>query len=141
MNQNFLRSALAKESRAYGFTIAFWGSGAMLISESGLPGLFEALSYGGGAVVGFGALTILAYRRTLSPVDFEESQVMILGMVHYFAALFPVILSYYLAGLPSPWSFLSAGFAASTVYNLGMLAEEALSEKARELEDVFVEKI
>lgn len=134
MNRDFLRSTLARESRAYGFTIAFWGSGAMLIAENGLPSLLEALSYGGGAVIGFGLLTLIAYQRALGPVNYEESDVMILGMVHYIGALLPIVLAAYFAKMVSPWSFLLTGISASAGYNLGMLVEEALSEKAEKFE-------
>lgn len=134
MYRDFLRSTLEKESRAYGFTIAFWGSGAILIGEHGLPSLIEALSYGGGAVLGFGLLTLVAYRRALGKPEYENDKVMILGMVHYIAALLPVILAAYFSKLASPWSFLFTGASATIAYNLGMLVEEALSEKAKNLE-------
>lgn len=134
MNRDFLRSTLEKESRAYGFTIAFWGSGMMLIAEQGLPSLFETLSYGGGAVLGFASLTLIAYQRALGKPDYENNKIMILGMIHYVAALLPVVLAAYFAKLTSPWSFLLAGASASIAYNLGMLVEEALSERAERLE-------
>jgi len=134
MNKDFLRSALEKESRAYGFTIAFWGSGAMLISEHGLPSLIEALSFGGGSVLGFGLLTLIAYHRALGQPNHEEDKIMILGMVHYFAALIPIIMAAYFAKINPSWiSFGLTGIGTSIGYNLGMLVEEALSEKIKKL--------
>lgn len=134
MDRDFLRSTLEKESRAYGFTIAFWGSGAILIAEHGLPSLLEALSYGGGAVIGFGLLTLIAYHRALEKPSYEDEKIMILGMIHYIAALLPIVAAAYFAKLVSPWSFLFAGASTSIFYNLGMLVEESLSEKAKKLE-------
>ena len=132
MNRDFLRSTLEKESRAYGFTIAFWGSGAMLISEKGLPSLIEALSYGGGAVLGFGLLTVLAYQRAFGKPEYEEDKIMILGMVHYISALVPIVLAAYFAKINPAWaSFGLTGMTASIGYNLGMLVEEFLSEKLK----------
>jgi len=134
MNRDFLRSALEKESRAYGFTIAFWGSGAMLISEYGLPSLIEALSYGGGAVLGFGLLTLIAYHRALGKPSYDEDKIMILGMVHYFASLVPIVLAAYFAKINPSWaSFGLTGITTSVGYNLGMLVEEALSEKIKKI--------
>jgi hypothetical protein len=134
MNRDFLRSALEKESRAYGFTIAFWGSGTMLIAENGLPTLVEALSYGGGAVLGFGLLTVLAYHRALGEPTHDEDKIMILGMVHYFSALLPIIMAAYLAKVNPSWiSFGLTGITTSVGYNLGMLVEEALSEKIKKI--------
>lgn len=130
MQKDFLRSTLEKESRAYGFTIAFWGSGAMLISEHGLPNMLEALSYGGGAVLGFGLLTALAFHRVRGEPYYDQDKIMILGMVHYVAALVPIIVAAYFAKIETPWiSFGATGLFASVGYNLGMLVEEALSEK------------
>lgn len=134
MNRDFLRAALVKESRAYGFTIAFWGSGAMLISEHGLPNMIEALSYGGGAVLGFGFLTLLAYRRALGIPNYEKDKILILGMVHYISALLPIVIAAYLAHVNPSWaSFGLTGIVTSVSYNLGMLVEEALSEKIRRI--------
>lgn len=133
MNRDFLRSTLEKESRAYGFTIAFWGSGAILIAEHGLPSLTEALSYGSGAVLGFGLLTLIAYHRALGEPSQNEDKIMILGMIHYLSALLPMILAAYFAKIASPWSFALTGLSTSVSYNLGMLVEEFLSEKIREL--------
>lgn len=137
MRANFLKSTLAQESRAYGFTIAFWGSGALLIKEAGLPTLLEALSYGGGAVLGFAALTVLVYGSALKKAEYEDDSIVVLGMVHYLAALVPVIIAHYLAQLPAPQSFLLTGFAVSTTYNLGMLIEESISEEAEKFEKKF----
>lgn len=137
MKTNFLKSTLAGESRAYGFTIAFWGSGALLIKESGLPTLLEALSYGGGAVLGFAALTILVYGSALQRATYEDNDIVVLGMVHYLAALIPVVAAAYLSKLEPPTSFLLTGFVVSTTYNLGMLVEESISEKAERFEKKF----
>lgn len=137
MAKTFLRAALAWESRAYGFTIAFWGSGALLIKEFGLPTLLEALSYGGGAIIGFFLLTLYAYHGALKPVEYEEPQHLILSMVHYLAALFPIIATFYATGLDSPYAFIVAGMSVSIIYNLGMMAEESLSEEAEKLEKWF----
>ena len=138
MKANFLKSTLAQESRAYGFTIAFWGSGAMLINEAGLPTLIEALSFGGGAVLGFAALTLLVYGSALKRASYEENEIVVLGMVHYLAALVPILLAAELSQLSSPYSFLTTGFAVSTSYNLGMMVEEAISEEAGKFEQNFL---
>ncbi len=130
MKTGFLRETLAKESRAYGFTIAFWGSGAMLIGAHGVPNLIEALLYGSGAVIGFGILTLIAYRgESLKSVEYERSDMVTLGMIHYVASLAPLIASYYLARLDPYPAFLVTGIATSLLYNLGMLVEEAIDEK------------
>lgn len=137
--KNFLKDTLAKESRAYGFTIAFWGSGALLINQSGLPSLTQALLYGFGALAGFGLLTLYVYRKAFERPDTgEESQVLVLSMIHYVGALVPMMAAYYTAKLPSPSNFFLTGLSVSLIYNLGMLVEERLSEKARKLEKKYL---
>ncbi|PSH01394.1 MAG: hypothetical protein BRC26_03590 [Nanohaloarchaea archaeon QH_8_44_6] len=141
MRKNFLRETLANESKAYGFTIAFWGSGALLVNYSGLPVLSEALMYGIGAITGFGILTLYSYRSTFSEIEYEESEVMVLSMVHYVAALLPVAVTYYTGRIEPPYNFFVTGFCVSLLYNLGMIAEEILSEKGRKLEQKLYRRL
>lgn len=141
MRRNFLRETLASESKAYGFTIAFWGSGALLVNYSGLPVLFEALMYGLGAITGFAFLTVYSYRSTFGEVSYEDSEVMVLSMVHYVAALLPIAVTYYTGRLETPYNFFATGFSVSILYNLGMIVEEILSEKGRKLEQKLYQKL
>lgn len=135
MRRNFLRSTLAGESRAYGFTIAFWGSGTLLVKYNGLPTLERALLYGIGALTGFGLLTLYAYRSNLSEADEEDSDIMALSMIHYLGALLPITATYYTGQIPNPYNFFLTGLSVSILYNLGMLAEEFLSEEGLKLEN------
>lgn len=134
MRKSFLHDTLAKESRAYGFTIAFWGSGIMLVAANGTPGVIEALTYGFGAVLGFGLLTLYVYRNAFSTVREEESDILALSMVHYISALLPIAAAHYLSQLPGLYAFVFTGLSTSIGYNIGMLVEEVLSEKVGELE-------
>lgn len=135
MKRELLRSILVSESRAYGFTISFWGSGAILVGAFGIPQLTAAVLFGLGAVTGFGILTVWAYSGTLETVESSEPDYLVLSMIHYIAAVLPVIVTYLLTGLePLPAFFLS-GMALSITYNLGMLAEEWISEEARRFEN------
>ncbi len=135
MRKDLLRAILVSESRAYGFTIAFWGSGILLIDRYGMPGLPEILSYGIGAVLGFGLLTLWAYRGTFKTVESQDTQYLVFGMVHYLAAIAPVLATYFLSSLePSILGFALSGAAVSIFYNLAMLVEEFISEEARMLE-------
>jgi len=134
MRKEFLRSILAQESRAYGFTLSFWGSGALLIGKFGVPNLLEILLYVFGAVIGFGILAIIAFRQAFSTVEYEEPQYLVLSMIHYIAALAPIIITNYLLTLDHYIAFVLSGVTVSTVYNLLMLAEERVSRKALKIE-------
>jgi hypothetical protein len=107
----------------------------MLISQSGVPGLVEALLYGIGAITGFGLLSLYVYRSAFVSARVEEkTELVVLSMVHYVGALIPVAAAYYIADIRSPYNFALAGLLTSVLYNLGMVAEELLSERGRELE-------
>jgi hypothetical protein len=129
--RNYLQSLLAGESRAYGFTIAFWGSGAMLIKSNGLPGIQLALLYGLGAVTGFGIMAIAAFGKTSNKVSYEEPEYLVLGTMHYLASLVPIIIAYCFtqAGLPSSADFFLSGLGVSMMYNLFAVLEEDIVEK------------
>ncbi|MDY6776927.1 MAG: hypothetical protein SVQ76_02365, partial [Candidatus Nanohaloarchaea archaeon] len=125
MRQKFLRSMLAAESRAYGFTIAFWGSGAVLINSFGAPGLLEALAYGLGAVTGFGILAVMTFGGATQEVEKDESEYLALATVHYLGSLAPIAFAGLLAQTGRPVaSFFVGGLGVSLLYNLLSLLEE-----------------
>lgn len=138
--KKFLKNILTAESKSYGFTIAFWGSGILLANYSGLPGIKQALLYGIGAVIGFGILTLYIYRGPfVTATKEDEQQPLVLGMVHYIAALLPITAAYYTARLPNPANFFVTGLSVSLLYNLGTVVEESLSEKGEKLEKRLIE--
>lgn len=137
MKKDLLRSILMQESRAYGFTIAFWGSGALLIGAFGVPSVEGVLSYGSGAVIGFGIVSLIAFERALGNVENPQQEYLVLSMVHYLAALAPILLTYLyvsVIGLQLIESFFLAGLSVSITYNLLMIVEEYLSERVRHIE-------
>jgi hypothetical protein len=133
--RGYLRSILTGESRAYGFTIAFWGSGAMLINVHGVPELFEALLYGFGAVLGFGILAVIAFRSALAKPETSDSNLLVLSSIHYIASLLPMVIAYLISkNFSSLYAFLITGFEVTLVYNCSMLLERLLSEEIYSLE-------
>ncbi|MFB6174415.1 MAG: hypothetical protein ABEJ87_00370 [Candidatus Nanohalobium sp.] len=129
MRQNFLRSMLAGESRAYGFTIGFWGTGAVLVNAFGAPNMFHALSYGLGAVLGFGVLAVASFGGARQEVKKNESEYLALATVHYMASLAPIVFAGLLAHTFSAYpAFFLGGLGVSLLYNLLSLLEEDISE-------------
>lgn len=135
MDRNFLRSVLVGESRAYGFTIAFWGSGILLVKNFSLPAISEVLLFGLGAVTGFGILALLAFRQAFGTVEYEEPQFLTMSMIHYIAALLPIIGTYLLTSLNASAAFFLSGLNVALVYNLSMLVEELLFEELKLVEE------
>lgn len=128
MAEKYLQSMLAGESRAYGFTVAFWGSGALLMNQFGAPNIFQALSYGFGAVLGFGILAFTTLQNQSS--ESSEQAFMVLSTVHYLSALMPMIVTHGAIQLDlSPmFTFLIGGASVSLLYNLLAVLEEDIAE-------------
>lgn len=56
---------LAAEAEAYGFSLATWGSGAVVVHDVGVPGVVGASAFVGGAVSGFSLLAMVAFGSLL----------------------------------------------------------------------------
>lgn len=126
-----LQINLTDESKAYGYTLVIWGSGAILIDKLGFPGSEAVLLYILGALAGFAALSVLVYGNVFREVTNIKDEVLVVAsMVHLIAAMGAVGLSVIIARyLPVYWAFFTAGVNATVSYNLLMLAEVALSEE------------
>ncbi|MFB6216982.1 MAG: hypothetical protein ABEJ03_04650 [Candidatus Nanohaloarchaea archaeon] len=137
MTSSFLRNVLATESRAYGFTIAFWGSGAILINEFGVPGIEGVLAYATGSIIGFALITLAAFRQPLENVEYEETEYMVFSMIHFLSSLAPILFAYWATGLEQNLAFLLSGASVSMNYNLLMVVEESVAEKIAEFESSY----
>lgn len=126
-----LQINLTDESKAYGYTLAIWGSGASLINAFGFPAGLEVMLYVFGAVVGFGLLAVSVYGAMFGAVpNLEEEEMVVASMIHLLAALGTVGMSIVIAQeLPAQMAFFLAGVNASVTYNLLLLAEVALSRQ------------
>jgi hypothetical protein len=88
----------------------------------------------------------VAFRAAFTTVDSQEPEYLVLSMVHYMAALLPILITYALTTLKTSsffpvfgqssatFAFLISGFVITTVYNLSITVEDQLSRKALELE-------
>lgn len=137
MQKNLLRSILDSESRAYGFTIAFWGSGIVLIKAFGVPGIERVLFYALGAITGFMVTTLIAYHRFFQSPSYEQPEYLIFSTVHYLSSLAPIVATYgfTLLNLNASTTFFLSGVSVSLNYNILMLVEESISEHVKALEE------
>jgi len=128
LQKSHLQSMLAGESRAYGFTIAFWGSGALLINEFGAPNIILALCFGFGAVLGFGILMLSAFKS--GKAENSEEAILVLSSIHYLSALIPMIVAHALITLNirPELTFLFAGMSVSMLYNLLSILEQDIAQ-------------
>lgn len=129
-----LRTNLNEESKAYGYTLSIWGSGAILIGQFGVPPAFEVLMFILGGVIGFGVLAMIAFRGVWKSVERRTQDTYIVAsMIHILASFGNVLVSYALIAVLEPaiaskYVFLLVGLHASFSYNMLLLLEEYLSE-------------
>jgi len=131
MDREFVRGLLVEESFAYGFTIAFWGSGILIVNEYGLPHTPGVLAYAVGAVTGFGVLAVVTFGGAFRQVTPDRTpQYVLLAGIHYLASLVPIVFTHFVLIAP-PGKFASlflAGTGVSVVYNVSAALEETVSE-------------
>lgn len=137
MDRQFVRRLLIDEAFAYGFTIAFWGSGLLLVKTYGLLNLGGILAYAGGAITGFGLLAVATFGSPVETVETDTSpEFLVLGAIHYLAAFVPIVLTHYL--LLAPFgrvvTLALVGANVSVSYNAAAALEEVVSERLQQAE-------
>ncbi len=132
-----LAANLVATSKAYGYTLCVWGSGAVLIAEYGLPQAMAVLLYVVGAVTGFGLLATVVYGTLFSEVEeIHEDHILAATMIHYVAAPLTVAGSLLIARHTHPMAgFFLAGANATIGYNVLLLVESLVYEELNALED------
>jgi hypothetical protein len=125
---------LVAESKAYGYTLAIWGAGALLIHEFGTPDALEVGLYIGGALAAIAVLTAVAFGGVLTEHERDGQQVVAASMVHILATGGNLVVSYALVvlveriGFPEPVPFVLVGFQTTCLYNVFLLFEHAVVE-------------
>lgn len=143
MNRNFVRNLLLEESFAYGFTIAFWGSGLLLINEYGLLHALGIFEYASGAITGFGVLAVATFGGAVNRADVDEPpSYFVLAGVHYLAGLVPIAVTHVLvtAALGKAVTLFLTGMTVSICYNVFAALEELLSELVWRVEQAVVDE-
>ncbi|MDY6770752.1 MAG: hypothetical protein SV186_02205 [Candidatus Nanohaloarchaea archaeon] len=140
------RSNLSAESKAYGYTLSIWGSGAFLISQYSLSppriGMFIL-----GAVLGFGLLALIAFRGVFSSYSYRhDEQYIVASIIHILASFGNVLLSYLLILATAPYLapvavFTLIGLHASFSYNVLLLVEDYMIEEIAAVESTLNEEI
>lgn len=132
-----LRSNITHESIPYGYTLAVWGSAALLLSSYELnPDLVFLFVFGG--VTGYGILAAIAFKGIIKEVEKnKQSKLVVASMIHILASLGTVGINYLLivnSGLQATIMFFIVGVNATFSYNIMLLAEAHVSEDLLNLE-------
>lgn len=105
-----LTTVIAASAVPYGYTLAIWGTGAMLVRSRGAPTTGETFIFAAGAIAGFyltERLLLLLTEETLGrvkPIDRYDDRVFA-GLLDWIAVGAALAAGSLLAGIPSwiPW--------------------------------------
>lgn len=122
-----LRAVIGSSAAPYGYTLATWTSGAMVIGARGIPTALAALSFMFGAVLGFAVVGALAFGGVSKHFDQESGEArLIWGSFHFFSvgcAIGAAALVAHLVDSFAAWPL--AGFLFTSAYLLVLGAESA----------------
>ena len=111
----------------YGFTLATWTTGAVLVGAQGIPSTLAALAFMVGAVSGFAAVGAVAFGGVGKHFDQESGEArLIWGSFHFFSVGCAIgasaLVARYVDGFAA-WPL--AGFLYTSIYLLVVGAESA----------------
>lgn len=123
-----LRVSLGAESKAYGFTLVIWATGAMTMSRHGSPGASGVVGFIGGALFGMAVIILVSFGGPVSTWKPTRLHRYALGAVHVISVAGAVTAGWATGYLPSTIAAFSVAPAvAVVVYQLILAAEVTVS--------------
>lgn len=124
-----LRAVVGTSAAPYGYTLATWTTGAVLIGVRGLPSAFAALAFMFGAVTGFALVGAVAFGGVRRHFGQEPGEArLIWGSFHFFSVGCAIgttaLVARYVEGFVA-WPL--AGFLFTTAYLLVLGVESAVA--------------
>lgn len=135
-----LKENITDESIAYGYTLAIWGTGALLLTNFSITEE-SILAFVLGGVLGFATLSLVAFKHFIEKVENPKPRkVIVVSMIHILASFGTVFLNYLFMNetsslLSSGTIFFIAGFNVSVLYNIMLLLERYVSEDLYKIEN------
>lgn len=127
-----LRTAVGASGAPYGFTLAVWTSGALLVHADGLPNTFDALSFMVGSVLAFATIGTIAFGGIGAHFEEEPRKSALWGNFHFLSvgmAIGTATLTVHHVHGRVIWPLVA--FVVTAVYLLVLGAEFAFSDKRR----------
>lgn len=124
---------LVSESKAYGYTLAVWGGGAILIGHYRTLGVIRIALYIGGALTAMAVLAFAAFGGLFTEQNRPEGQRRLAAsMVHVAATGGSLLVSYLIVivgrpFLPPGGVFLLVGFQTTLLYNVLLVSEDTVA--------------
>ena len=128
---------LVSESKAYGYTLAIWGGGAILASHYGTVSVVRVALYVGGALCAMAVLALVAFGGLFTEQQRPEGQRRLAAsMVHVVATGGSLLVSYLtvVVGrrvLPPSVVFALVGFFTTVLYNGLLVFEDTVARFLR----------
>jgi hypothetical protein len=123
-----LRAVVGSAAAPYGYTLTVWAAGAALISVHGIPNTLSAITFVGGAVLGFALVGVLAYGGVPGQLEIERGHPLLWGSLHIFSvgiSLGAVTLdAYFIKGF---FVWILGGFLVTSIYLLVVGGESTMS--------------
>ena len=124
-----LRAALSGESKAYGFALVVWGSGALAVDERGWPHPLDVIGFVGGALLATIVVLLASFGGPTGDFHARRLHRFAFGGLHIVSIAGALSLAFLVSSVVGPRviAFLLTGFGASIVYHLLLGLEVAFS--------------
>jgi hypothetical protein len=127
-----LQMVVAKEAKAYGFSVVVWCCGAFLIIERGKPTAGAVLAFAGAALLAQATNVLFSFGKPTRTWHAPQQREYVWTTFHAVPVVVPVLVAWGLAaGLGGLWAYFVAPFCSIVVYEL-LLAVESLLFSAEE---------
>ncbi len=138
-----LRKAVGASAGPYGYTLAVWTTGAVLIHARGVPTTLKALLFMFGAVAAFAVIGALAFRVNPAIRATAVSHPVLWGSFHFVPVATSIgaasLVAHFVQGAAA-WPL--AGFTATSIYltfvaaQITFFEEQVFEELEHEVEEV-----
>lgn len=125
-----LRSAVGSSAAPYGFTLAVWTTGAVIINARGMPSAVNALEFAAGAVLAFACVGFLAFGDLTGSGVEGQPKTALWGNFHFLSvglAIGAAVLVTTLLDTDLVW--ILASFVSTACYLLVLGAEFTAAEE------------
>lgn len=124
-----LRIAVGTSAAPYGYTLATWTTGAVLVHARGLPDTLDALLFMVGAVLGFAFVGALAFGGLRAHYVTRKREAVLWGSLHFPSVGLAIgaawLVSY---AVPNVLAWPLGAFSSTVAYLLVMGLEVTLTE-------------
>ncbi len=128
-----LQTIVASSSAPYGFSLAFWVSGAIVADAHGMPTALQAALHVFGAVVAFGLVGVLAFGGLhFGMTEVRTAPSAAWGYLHFASVGAVVLVAVLLApALSADVAWAVIGFATTSTYLCVVACQILVVERAR----------